>query len=356
MPLQLRRLLIVLTLFGSLLLTAVIAIFLVFKVDAVELTGDQLYSEADVMQACNYHIGDNLFFLSTTDKEQLLPEKLPYVGKAKITRKIPGTIVIQLTAAKPACQFENGGQYVLVDETGKVMDMKAEATAGVMLVTGTEPGNQRYGKPFVLADAEKLSAYQQILAKLIAENAVADVTGLDFTDVHNISMVYQDRITMKLGGVADLDYKLRFGLSTVRDNISSVKKGTLDLSLAPETGKAPFSENLSQNQGTEESAQNNGGETQEKTYSFASNPGRGRDIPDKPYTGGSDAGDAAAGTTAVPEDAADTDNAENGGDGSSYSENTDDSAGTGDTENTQGNGSGENAENTPQAENGEGAE
>lgn len=274
--------------FCALLITAMIGIFLVFKVDKIEITGDQLYSKEDVMKACGYEYGDNLFFLSTTDKEQQLPVKLPYIRAAKIRRTIPGTIVIALTAAVPASQFQSGEQFVLLDDTGKVMDKITEIKEGVMQVTGAELGEQSYGRPVVMTEADKRSAYQSILSAIEAESALGEITQLDLTDVHNLSMVYQNRITMKLGGVADLDYKIQFGLNVIRERMAATARGTLGLALSPETGKTSFAEDRSKANESTGSEKNADGQTpKEKTYEFAKNPGRGSDIPDTPYTGAS---------------------------------------------------------------------
>lgn len=313
LPKKLRVFLTVFGFFCALLITAFVGIFLVFKVDNVELTGDQLYSKEDIMKACDYSFGDNLFFLSTTDKEQQLPIKLPYIGSASITRKIPGTITISLTAAVPAGQFQNGEEYILVDDTGKVLDKLTQLREGVMQVVGAESGEQNYGKPVNLTEADKEAAYKQIMEQLKTDEAILEITRLDLTDVHNISMIYQNRITMNLGGAADIAYKIQFGINVIRNRLAPAAKGTLGLELSPETGKTSFAEDRSKAEETP-AEETPAGEntTPEKKYNFASNPDRGSDIPDTPYTGS----------------AADSDSADNGDNGGSDSgENNGDNSG-----------------------------
>lgn len=232
------------TFFATLTAFALLCVFLLFRVSRVEVKGDMIYDEQEILKLCGYQEGENLVFASVEDRQKRLEKELPYIETAKITKHLPGTIRVEITGAKLGACLENGGSWLYLSETGKILDRKAEAPEGVMQVVGIVPKNSALGEPLQLADENQEAAYQEIMKQIVELDAAARFTRLDLTDIYNLRLWYEDRIEFRLGSAADLAYKVGFGYDTVSDTvhkyIGQEEHGVLDLSVAKEVNRSTF--------------------------------------------------------------------------------------------------------------------
>ncbi len=233
----------VLTVFAVLAMTAVtllLVAFLAFKVSGVDFTGDTVpgFDRAGAMELCGFMPGDNLLLIPTKEKEALLEQTYPYVAEAKITRRLPDTVEIQLTAATPAASVATGSGWLIVSDTGKILEQADAPAQGVLQVTGLNVEEPTPGT-FLSAEDAPLQALKTVMETISAQDAVANFTRLDLTDLTNISLYYQDRVVFKLGGVLSLDYKVELGCRAAAD-LRDADKGVLDLASSPETRRAVF--------------------------------------------------------------------------------------------------------------------
>ena len=221
-----------------------LCVFLLFRISRVEVTGDLIYDEQEILKLCGYQGGENLVFAPVEDQQRLLEKELPYIERAKITKHLPGTIRVEITGARLGACLENGGSWLYLSETGKILDRKAEAPEGVMQVVGIVPKDNTLGTHLQLADESQEAAYQEIMEELVKLNAAAQFTKLDLTDIYNLRLWYEDRIEFRLGSAADLAYKVGFGYDTVSDRVHNYigqeEHGVLDLSVANEANHSTF--------------------------------------------------------------------------------------------------------------------
>lgn len=252
-----RRAMITVIVMAMAVATAYLAVSMLFKVSEISITGDvaERYSQEQILQICEYQIGDNLVFLSTKDKARELEEQLPYVGKAEIVRHLPGTVEIRLTAAKAAASVSHNGSWLYISSTGKILEEQTSPLAGALQVLGLPLENPILGQLLGAGEPAEAStapaeesgsgddvfrAYETILEKLDELEAAGDFTLLDLRDLSNIRLLYQDRVEFQLGSAVELGYKVEFGYSKAVPDLGPKEKGVLDLSYADQTSKAYF--------------------------------------------------------------------------------------------------------------------
>lgn len=253
-----RRFLLVFTLLCMVAVTAVMCVFLVFKVRTIQVTGDLVYEESAILDVCGYQVGDNLALLTTAEQEDALESQLPYIEEAQVIRHFPNTLEIHVTAAQKAACVQSGSQWFNVSYSGKILESVAAPEDGVLQVTGLTLTDPAPGAQLQAQDEDYQSAYDTIFAVLEQRGAAGDFVSLDLTDLYNITMNYQDRIQFQLGSTVELAYKINYGLDLVtgRENqeyIGSDETGTLDLSLAGDTKQAYFTEEVLSSSSTSES-------------------------------------------------------------------------------------------------------
>ena len=302
-----RRVTLLLAVLAMAAVTALLCVFLLFKVSSLQVTGDPVYSQEEVLALCDYAIGDNLLFAPTKDQEERLESQLPYVEDAEVIKQFPNTLEIRITAAQTAASVSSGGGWLYVSSQGKILELGAEPAAATMQVTGFVSTATQPGQYLQAEDATALSALQEILTALTDREMITQCTRLDLTDLYDIRLWYQDRVECKLGSTAELTYKLDFAYDalinpTTENRIGDKETGVLDLSYAADAHKAGFEAGPVDPEGSASSAaasstpEGEGTDTTDGTTGETSGDttgetsgGRGDDIPDSPFTTGDSA-------------------------------------------------------------------
>lgn len=303
-----RRVTLLLAVLAMAAVTALLCVFLLFKVADIQVTGDPVYSQEEVLALCDYAIGDNLLFAPTQSQEERLESQLPYVEDAEVIKHFPNTLEIRITAAQTAASVSSGGGWLYVSSQGKILEQAAEPAAATMQVTGFVSTATQPGQYLQAEDATALSALQEILTALTDREMITQCTRLDLTDLYDIRLWYQDRVECKLGSTAGLTYKLDFAYDalinpTTENRVGDKETGVLDLSYAADAHKAGFeagpvdpagsassaaASSTPEGEGTDTTDGTTGdttGETSGDTTGETSG-GRGDDIPDSPFTTG----------------------------------------------------------------------
>lgn len=320
-----RRVTLLLAVLAMAAVTALLCVFLLFKVSSLQVTGDPVYSQEEVLALCDYAIGDNLLFAPTQSQEERLESQLPYVEDAEVIKHFPNTLEIRITAAQTAASVSSGGGWLYVSSQGKILELGAEPAAATMQVTGFVSTATQPGQYLQAEDATALSALQEILTALTQREMITQCTRLDLTDLYDIRLWYQDRVECKLGSTAELTYKLDFAYDalinpTTENRIGDKETGVLDLSYAADAHKAGFeagpvdpegsassatASSTPEGEGTDTTDGTTGdttGETSGDTTDGTSGTtgetsgGRGDDIPDSPFTAGDSAATASDST------------------------------------------------------------
>lgn len=306
------------TFLSALVGTALLCIFLLFRVSEVQVTGDVVYEEGVILEACNFQKGDNLVFLPASAREKELTRKFPYIEKAKIVRRLPGQVEIQITAAKVGSSVAVGDSWLYVSEGNKILEQRDEPAQGVMQVIGLTPKSTESGTLLNTGEEEEAEsglyqagdAYRVIMKKLVELGMVDQFTRLDVSDPYNIVLWYQNRIKFLMGSSVDLGYKTEFGCRTVSDEsyIGLQEMGVLDLSLASDVKRSSFTaqtaSEFQQDTGIstpapnpdEDSSASSGSSPDDTDSSLpegdsgSSESDRGAGIPDSAFTGDEDTG------------------------------------------------------------------
>lgn len=289
-----RRLLIVLALLGMIAVTVFLAESLLLRVTEIKVTGDEIYAQEDILKLCGVREGDNLLLIPASDREQKLESQLPYISRAKITRKIPGTVIIEITASRGVCSIESGGAWYVIAGDGKVLETCPGPKEGLMQVLGVTVQSAKVGETLVLDNEEASTVFTEIVGIIdrLGENgqsAASEFTKMDLTNLYDMRLWYQDRIECILGSNIQLDYKLTYGYGILthpdpKKRIGEDKNGSLDLSYLPTKRAAYFTPNEG-SPGARPTVAPDGTVPDEPAATATPEPGRGDGIPDGPFTG-----------------------------------------------------------------------
>ena len=182
---------------------AVLSLTVFFPIQDIKVKENTVYSAAQILQESGVKKGDNLFRLSKSRVESRLCEKLPYVRSVKLERSLPGTLTLVVEPLDPEYAFvvENG--YLLVAEH-KALEVVDEAPVGIPTVN--LPLQYELGKPIGLSENE--TSFDR-LAKAISDAKLEGISRIVFEDASKITLVYEDRLTLEVGTLEDIEKKLK---------------------------------------------------------------------------------------------------------------------------------------------------
>ena len=138
----------------------------------VVIEGRSLTPEPMLRNALGVSRGDKLLGFSL-EAARARVEKLTWVQHATVERRLPGTVVVQLTERRPFAVWQSGGKFVLVDRAGQVVaeqDPVKDAAAFTILPLVVGPGAPETAATLL----DQLSAIPALKARVAAAVRVGE--------------------------------------------------------------------------------------------------------------------------------------------------------------------------------------
>lgn len=206
-----------------------VAIF--FKVTTIEVQGNSIYSAEDVIAASGVEVGDNLLLVNKATTAGNILAALPYVEEVRgIVRSMPDTIVIQVKESEAAFAVQTDVNTTwLINSRGKALEkVEGDLPEGQAKITGVSVKSPTAGMTVTAVEQTRLDAALAVLASLDGTGVLEHVAAVDVEKEYDITVQYDDRYTIRLGGTDDLDYKAQY-LASILDELSDFQAGTIDL-------------------------------------------------------------------------------------------------------------------------------
>lgn len=135
----------------------------VFNTKTVKVSGSTHFTAGQIQKTAGLKTGTNLFEFSAGDCEKRLEEN-PYIKEAKVSRKLPSTVEIHVKERQEAAVLAMNQQYVVIDDSGFVLQIAAKAPQLTLLsgITVTEAKEDKAVK------VKELTTFRQMLRLLRA--------------------------------------------------------------------------------------------------------------------------------------------------------------------------------------------
>lgn len=190
----------------------VLALTLFFRVDSIEVSGQQRYTDDEVRDASGIQLGDNLILLNKYDAAGSIVDSLPYIEDTRINRKLPSTLIIEVTECGTPLAVIQDGYTWLISSRGKIVDqMDIAAAADFAVVSGCQLLSPSIGTKVALATdfSTQQSSLLELLAALEKAGMMDQVDGIRLDDLSAIYMDYDGRFTVKMPYSADYIQKMK---------------------------------------------------------------------------------------------------------------------------------------------------
>ena len=241
-----------------------LTVTMLFKISSIQVqTADGVvqevggYTSDQILQALNVHLEENIFSFDPGSKAAALEKVFPMLEDIRVERDYPGTVVVRVTEAQPAWAMQTSSGWLTLSGGLKILEKDSAQPAGLPTLYGGEPVSAEPGEqltfaaepkadstPDSAADSsasgtveeeadQRLESLNTLLAALDAAGMSADVTRIEFADVDEMAFLYQDRISVWLGTLNELEYKLKLAKHVL---LNEDGKGCA----ATDTGKLDF--------------------------------------------------------------------------------------------------------------------
>lgn len=211
----------------------ILSLTVFFNINTIQVSGNKKYTEAQVITATGLETGDNLFRLNKFKIADKMVVDLPYISSVNIYRKLPTTLCVEIQETKARLVVYNNGQFVLMDETFKVLEVREKLPKGsAAYLIGVKLSEAKPGQVAVF-EKETLQQTVSTLMQGLGEHFDIDkVSAIDVTELHALRLYYdRHRVKILLGNTERLDEKLQMAQNAISQN-GLTEKARIDISSA----------------------------------------------------------------------------------------------------------------------------
>ena len=234
----------------AIVLAFVFAMSIFFRVETVNVSGANKYTEYQVFEASGIRKGEYLLSVSKHRVSNLILQKLPYVQQVQIGRQLPGTINIEIKelAVTYAVQAQDGSWW-LMDSHGKLVEsIQAGQVADYTKLTGITLAEPKVSQqavayeevseetlpegetaPVTVLGSERLRVMITVLQFMEHWGILGQASSVDVSDLSNLEIWYADQYQIQLGDQENLEYKLKLIKGAI-DQMGDYRSGVLDVS------------------------------------------------------------------------------------------------------------------------------
>lgn len=218
-----------------------VALTLFFKVEDITVTGNERYSQQQIVTASGIEMEDNMFFMNKYAVSDAITSALPYIETVQIRRALPDGLIIAVTECSAPAAITYSGKTWLLSTQCKVVDSKPVSAAGDYAhVLGLPLTAAAVGSVITVEEEHVDSAalLQRLLTLLAEKNMLPDVQQIDLGDGSLLTLRYLDRFEVTLRRDADLNYKLEYLLAVV-ERLEVNETGRIDMTQADRASFIP---------------------------------------------------------------------------------------------------------------------
>ena len=199
-----------------------------FTVDTIDVQGNKYFTDEEISNMAHASTGQNIIYKLNKGNMLNYLEKNPYIEEARVYRKLPSTIVINVKERIQIAALTYGDQFLIIDNKGTLLRV-TKTKPKLTIVTGFKVKKVKLGEP---VEVNSPDLFKELLS-LIKSMEAGDVyfTKINITELFITANVY-DSLVVK-SKYKDLKDNIDKGrLHKVLDELfkRNIKRGTITIS------------------------------------------------------------------------------------------------------------------------------
>lgn len=208
----------------------VLSLTVFFNINTISILGQTKYTNEEIISYTNVKNGDNLYRIDLEKIKENILKNLVYISDVTIKRKLPSKLQIEVTPCVEAAYIKTDDKkYLLIDGKGKILcdcDYNEAQDKGYPIIIGFEPESCNVGEYISSKDKPKDDILLNILSSIDSID-FKNINQIDLTDRLNMSILYDNRITIQLGASIDLSYKISFSKKIIDEQTNKSFSGKI---------------------------------------------------------------------------------------------------------------------------------
>lgn len=207
-----------------------------FNIQNVTVTANQLGLTQSVIDGTGVKIGDNLLRINTKSIEKKILAKNMQLDSVKVKRKFPNTLHIELGIGKTELIIKANNKYYYLSEGGRLIKISdTNDEPDVIQFAGMKMDNMKLGDYINSSKDENYQTCKTIL-EAIEQSKIEHITNVSLKDSSCIRLYYENRLEIKVGNIQELTYRLNVAREVI-SKLDTTDKGIVDVQI---DGKAYF--------------------------------------------------------------------------------------------------------------------
>ncbi len=218
-----------------------------FEISQIEVPSGKHVAQAEILNCFSGVKGKNIFLV---DKESLESEiqKIPYIVKATVSRKLPNKLVVNYYERKPYALLKYIESYVVMDKYGTILEVVSEKPEEELpILYGMSLEEVVPGQKLEKSTKLKFENSVYLLETFEHLNTTIQVSEINYSDSEEIRLSIRDKNIEVIYGKIEreiLSDKVAYLEEILQEPKLIGKKGTLDISSDNYEEKVIFSEIL----------------------------------------------------------------------------------------------------------------
>lgn len=199
-----------------------------FTVDTIDVQGNKYFTDEEISNMAHARTGQNIIYKLNKGNMLNYLEKNPYIEEARVYRKLPSTIVINVKERMQIAALTYGDQFLIIDNKGTLLRV-TKTKPKLTIVTGFKVKKVKLGDPVEVSSPD---LFKELLSLLNSMKA-GDIyfTKINITELFITANVY-DSLVVK-SKYKDLKDNIDKGrLHKVLNELfkRNIKRGTITIS------------------------------------------------------------------------------------------------------------------------------
>lgn len=212
------------------LVIVILSLTVLFKIDTIKISGNKKYTNQQITAVLPIQKEDNLFLIKENTAKEKLTTNLPYIYDVEISRKLPSTVEVKILEPATIYYIKNADNtYTYMDTDFKVLELGAKKPPKKGIhIQKLALKSQVAGQ---VASIDNKDTLKDIMAmmEVVTDLKIKKVTAIYSENVSSNFIVYDNRITIKIGDTGDIENKMYSALSAIEklDTTNPGAEGTL---------------------------------------------------------------------------------------------------------------------------------
>ncbi|MBQ3226409.1 MAG: FtsQ-type POTRA domain-containing protein [Clostridia bacterium] len=181
----------------------------IFNITNISMHGNAMVSTEEIYERVAYLEGTNIFKINQGKIADTL-RPLAYLDTIEIKRNLPSALEIHVTECSAELVFPYMTGYLLTDGKAKVLEEISDHSGwGLPVVYGADITEEKISEKITVQDDVKFDIILNCIDYLKKKEHLPQIRSMDFSDITNIWVTYQDGYRVNFAKFEDMERKMQ---------------------------------------------------------------------------------------------------------------------------------------------------